>query len=516
MNQTVLNTHCQPYPNQFATSFKDEEIKKNGFAVPKNRHTEKMNRNSPWRQDGSRCPVIDFAELPEVTDKIKNLTPHQMTFYNSPKGIIALNKKGISLAVERRVALFFQQCILCYKMSSFTFSIAGADGQIGSSSPLKIGNKEHKREAAHSSTLPSIIAHAKDGSTPNGFIYLKGGSYYAQHNATIGMHDCVNGADELIDGKAAEKKLRHKTITLLNRVAQGLDPVKATAKFIDAFKSQVFETGQTLTKQDPRKHVLKKYGSKIHKIQLASTEKGFYDGLIGVTIDANHPKEAILRTEVYQKRYDIIQLQEIIESSIGKQIDEAKTIIDKLKKGEGCLLEYILLKAFSEDFNRKTLEKLFCKTAAIFENDYIQKAGLNRSQKTQYARFQTRISNLQEKHKKLIFDLQRKLRENFRTLTCAEYSFRAGIFKTLRTRVNKWTQAEFCEEYLQVTGKSISRSWVSRMEQLSRSLVKPETEYKTNINQRRRYITLKDAIACARTFDVDAGIFLPSLFTSNN
>lgn len=165
-----LNEHCRPYPEQFSTTYKDSSIKESAFSIPKGRKVEKCNRNSPWKQDGSRCPVIDYGEAPRVIESLGQLSKEKSEFYSTPPGIVQLNKKGISLAVERRIALFFQQAILCYKMSSFTFSIGGADGQIGSSPALKLKGKVHKREAAHSSTIPSLIAYANDGSTPNGFI----------------------------------------------------------------------------------------------------------------------------------------------------------------------------------------------------------------------------------------------------------------------------------------------------------------------------------------------------------
>jgi len=70
------------------------------------------------------------------------------------------------------------------------------------------------------------------------------------------------------------------------------------------------------------------------------------------------------------------------------------------------------------------------------------------------------------------------------------------------------------DRYCSPTGYKVSQSWVSRMEQLSRVNVKGPNDYNTPINQRRRYATVEDARRCSDTFGVDAGIFLPCLFTS--
>jgi hypothetical protein len=390
-------------------------------------------------------------------------------------------------------------------MSDFIFSARGADAQIGTAPGLKLtSSKTHfrilEREAAHSSTIPTLIAHAKDGSTPDGIVYLKGGGSYHQHNATIGMHESVNGADELIDGKGNDDKLRAISIKILNRVAQGLDPVKATKEFCIAFQKQVHAAEKRLSIKDTRKKVLALYAQKMGKIQEALDNPISFDRLLGIIVNPSNPHEKKLRKVVYQKRYDVIRLQEIVESRIAKRIADEKA---KMQPRDQSFLEYMLLKEFSETSERKVIEKLLGKTASFLEIENPSAA---------LKGFQTRIDNLRKKYPHIISILIRDLRSDFRELSCAEFTYRAGVFKDLRTKVNDWTQIEFQNEYKNKTGLSISQSWVSRMEQLSHLPLK--ATYVTPINQRRRYVSIEDGQRCAETFGVDPGVFLPCLFTS--
>lgn len=507
ISPAMLNQKCMPYPEVFSHHRKAQSIQLNSFPVTKRGAAEKCHDVSEWLQKGSRCSLVHNGEDPIIVQNQRKLSKEQVAYYSTLQGTIDLNKKGINLAVEKRIALFLQQAILCYGMSQFTFSVSGADSQIGQAPSMRLSAPKqaytiHKREAAHSSTIPTLIAHAKDGSTPNGFVYLKGGLSYYQHNATIGMHEWVNGADELIDGKKKDGKLRDTTVKTLNLVAQGLDPVEATKKFCSDFKDQVCRIAKSLDPDDGRKVVLDLYARKIEKIQQAAADPSLFDKLIGVIIDPSNPHEKILRKVVYQKRYDVIQLQEVIESRIGKRIAEVQK---KMPSHEKSFLEYMILTEFSNTSEKKVLEKLFCKSTAYFEDEYQSNSKFLKA-------FKTRIHNLKVKHRSILNPLMRDLRADFRELSCAEFTYRAGVFKDLRTKVHHWTQEDFCSHYLKTTQNSVSQSWVSRMEQLSR--IHTKATYHTPITQRRRYVTIEDGKRCAETFGVDPGIFFPCLFTS--
>lgn len=501
------------YNDAYSPARATQSIKDYSFPCVKRTPAIKCHDVKPWTQVGSQSPVIHFGENKEIISRAKKLNDREIKHYKTPQGIAVLNQEGIDLAVERRISLFFQQTILCYKMSAFTFSAKGADAQIGTSPELVVktenGGLIHsfKREAAHSSTLPTLIAHAKDGSTPNGFVFLKGGSSYAQHNSTIGMSSYVNGADELIDGKKNQDKLRETSVKIINRVASdGLDPRKATIEFIKAFQEESVRTAKQLGNDDTRKWVLNLYSKKIDEILANVEDPDFFDHLIGLNIDPNDPQETTLREVLFKKRYDIIRLQEVIESRIGKRMAVAINALNRDK----TLFVHALMKAFTETKEKKIVEKLFCKTYAYLENLYLNQIP-QRDQKA-FQTFQTKVSNIYNKHKATIDNLAREMREDFNELRKAELSFRAGLFKDLRTKVRNWTQVRFVNEFYEKNGRKISQSWVSRMEQLTR--IDFKANYDTPLNQRRRVMNLTEASECAETFDVDVGVFLPCLIVS--
>lgn len=492
----------KPYSETFSKTSMTQSISDNHFPVGKRESATDCNA-SKWLQKGSRTPYIHNGEDEEVVEKKNRLTAHEVEELSSADGIVKLNRKGIELAVERRVSLFFQQAIMCYNMSNFQFLARGADDQIGTSPKIKFSavsgeNVVHKREAAHSSTIPTLIAKEKNGAKRE-FVYLKGGSYHAQHNATIGMHECVNGADELIDGKPNENKLRASAVRILNLVANGLDPAEATRKFLDAFEKEANDVKKALKPEDSRGGVLDAYSAEIAAIQNVAKEKGFFDHLMGVQVSQSDQ----LRKTVYQKRFELIRLQEVIESRIGKRI---QTLVETMKK-EGAFLELILVKEFSSTKLKNVVSKLFNKTAHVFDESYMQpKPAALKS-------FQTRVNTIREKHKAAIANLKVAMLADFSELDAAEITYRAGLFRDIRNKVKGWTQSKFCAEYRKANGTSVSVSWVSRMENLSRESAK--ARYITPVSQRRRIMKVDEAEACAKTFGVDAALFLPALFTSN-
>jgi len=503
---SVLDQNCKNYSQQFSHHENGTAMKQYAFPVVQGRTVEKCHGASEWLQKGNRCSFVHEGELSGVMAAKAQLTAPQVAYYSTSEGTVALSVDGISLALDKRVALFFQQAVLCYKMSDFVFSTGGADAQIGTSPAIKLGSAPSvtlKREAAHSSTIPTLIAHARDGSTPNGLVYLKGGGSYHDHNATVGMPECVNGADELIDGNGKDGKLRDTAIKILNLVAQGLDPVQATKDFCKAFEKQVHDTAQPLPAQESRRLVLGLYEQQITEIKQGMAHNPlFFDQLLGVIVHSSHPQEEKLRKAVYQKRYDMIRFQQVVESRIAKRIEAMKA---QMSTNDKSFLEYMLLKAFSETQESKIIEKLLGKTAAYFEKE---------NPSTPLKTFKTRVENLLAKYHTPLNNLMRYLRADFRELSCAEFTYRAGIFRNLRVEVNNWFQKDFQRECLEKTGTKVSRSWVGRMEELARIPTKSADQYKTPINQRRKYVTLANAELAATTFDVPVGIFLPCLFTS--
>jgi hypothetical protein len=289
-------------------------------------------------------------------------------------------------------------------------------------------------------------------------------------------------------------------------VASGLDPVKATRVFISTFKEILDSLIEERREKEDQKdvyEVIKYYKKRIEKIERALATDDLFDQLLGVIIDNEDPRAKKIHRIVYKKRYDIIRLQEIIESRIAKRIEDVKEQMGRSKSR----LEFLLLKQFMGKEEKIILEKLFAKTAAIFEENYPQ------AQDSKFKSFVTSIDHKKDELAPLLRSLFDNLRIDFRELSCAEFTYRSTLFRQLRIDVCNWTQKEFIEQFKEINNSEISASWVSRMEQLGRLPYKQE--YKTPTGQRRSYITLDVAQKCAKTFDIDPGLFLPSLFTSS-
>lgn len=506
MGLVVLRPHVHHYHEMFSPRKAATSITEYKFPVGPRAAAVKCDGKT-YLQAGSRCPVIHYGENQAVVENKTALTPHHIRYYSTPQGVVDLNKEGILLAIDRRIALFFQMAILCYRMSMFTFSAKGADAQIGSSGTLKLSGPdgkhvEHKREAAHSSTIPTLRARLGNGQE---FVYLKGGSSYAQHNATIGAHVDVNGADEIIDGKGGDGRLRDEAVRILNLTAKGLDPKEATLEFLRSFDAQLDRDIPALKRKekpfipDGRRLVLEVYQRAVRDIQEEAESPIFFDRLLGVKINEDDPDEDALRDIVYKKRYDLIRLQEVVESRIGKRLADFQ---NGMASKDRSLLEFIVLKDFAGTPQQRIVSKLFAKTAAVLE----PLNAVDRGHKT----FITRVNNLRTKHKVALADLRRNLQIDFRELSAAEFAFRAGVFRDLRTKVREWRQVDFCNHYEETTGHKVSQAWVSRMEQLAR--VNTKLVYKTPITQRRRYVTIEEAQRCADTFGVDLGIFMSTFW----
>ncbi len=497
------------------------------FPVAERRVTVHCDRERPWLQHGSNSPVLDRGERKEVIDRSEDLTPEELVLYSEPEGIVDLNREGIGEAVERRIALMFMQCIVCYNMP-FHFESNGADMQIGSAPKLwmkEADGKEkivHRREAAHPSTTPCLVACSQTeweeyiekletnpkAKSPHCFVYLKGSYFYSQNNSTIGMNEAVNGADELIDGRG---KLRRTVVDITNLVAKGrLDPVIATLDFIKEFERACEKEVKLLKSTDPRCHVLKEYIKAISEVSLASLRPEFFTQLLGVIIDKDDPKEAILREIVFKERFKIIRFGSIVESRIAKRIDDVRA---KIHGPQKYLLEFAILRD-SSGRERVIIEKLLGRTAAYLEMQYLESMPIEDVEtRKRVKRFQSAVTTFVSKHEDKIDKLLRDLRNDFKEMLDAERTYRSGLFRKLRIDYRDWLQPDFVKEFKKLfPGKPMSKSMVSRLEQRVRPL--SGKKYITPLMQRRKDITIEGALDIADTFKVDSGLFLPSLFGS--
>lgn len=504
-----LDENCLHYKEQFSRVTRAQSIKDNAIPSPPVRKATK-GTDSAWMQSMSKSPRITHGEDPAIIRRKKKLTAAEEAALETPAGIVRLNRKGIALAVDNRIALFLQTAILCYKLP-FYFKNVGADEQYGTAPSITYSSVEHKRQAAHSSTSPHVIAYPKDKTPEEGFNFLKGGFFEAWQNLTIGMHALINNTDSALDGRDDDGKLRDRAMEIVNRVADGLSPIKATKVFM---KVMIEESDRLIEEwrgsddfaERTKRLVARRY-KKLTGDSLVESEKPeFFDRLMGY--NAINPTDDKVRELVFKTRYHLFQFQETVEGKIAKLIHDTKA---KMAVRDRNMIEHILLMHFSEKTERTVIEKLFAKSCIPFDDDYV--AVPDKENPAAYKAFRTRVTNLRKKYKVLISRLERDLRVEFRGLICAEATMRSKVFKRMREDVKNWTGDKFCEELLNKTGRSVSNSWVNRVEQLGRIPRRDKETYDSPLTQRRRYLSIQDAKDCAAAFGVE-GIFVAGLITS--
>lgn len=418
--------------------------------------------------------------------------------------------------IDRRIQLFFMQLISVYR-TPYHFEWVEANDQYGGGGTykLKTGSKEIdlKTQAAHSSTLPCLVAYPKEqwaeGKEKGGFVYLKYGHSYTQHNATIEMPIWVNQADTYLDGTHKRSRLRNDAIEIVNKVAQGLwTPRKGMQKFMTKMENWVEKSINKLSESDFRADILKAYLKRIQEVKL-DMDDGYFDDLLGVKL--THHKEEVLRRVVYQRRYRLIQQCEAIESQIARDILDAQNAMLKKRSAKLSKVDYRLRYILLEDVNpqfRRMMERLFC--TSLEQLQY----GIERNEERLRAfERKSKIEAFRKKYQEAITNLKRTLRRRFRSMSSEELNYRAELFKGLRTQLKNWYQREFVEAFHErYPREPMSKSMVSRFEQRTR----PDTTkvYKTPESQRRKDIEEEKAKRIAKTFEIDAGLFLPAIVSS--
>ena len=295
--------------------------------------------------------------------------------------------------VDRRIQLFFMQLICCYN-TPYTFSWGKAEDQYGTGGIYKVKNEAGrtttvKTQAAHSSTLPCLIAEDRANAGGRKFVYLKGSQSYIQQNGTVQLLINVNQADTELDGKHGTGGLREDAIRVINRVAQGAIRPRAGLKtFLRHFKRQIHLKIANLRATDTRVNVLNRYLARVESVERAIlADNGYFDQLVGVAV-RGHEKENLLRNITYKKRFKLIQNCEAIESEIALAILNAQnsmfgTRLESLKSVNKSL-RYVLLSSGRSEY-RRVLERLFGTSLAGLQ------AGIERNE--------ARLRKFEDRHK---------------------------------------------------------------------------------------------------------------------
>jgi len=222
---------------------------------------------------------------------------------------------------ERRVQLFFLQLLSVWK-TPYHFEWEEANDQYGKGKNHRILDETGRRvvfktEAAHSSTLPCLMAYPREDwerylkgevQKPQGFVYLKHGHSYTQHNATIELPRFFNRADILIDGTHADSRLRNKAIKVINAVAEGRYGVRVGMQRFMRLLEGAIDKGMEVGDADDRYVALERHSECLSElIEDMDADPGFFDRLLGVKI-GDHEKEKVLRDVVFASSFRLIEI----------------------------------------------------------------------------------------------------------------------------------------------------------------------------------------------------------------
>ena len=162
-----------------------------------------------------------------------------------------------------------------------------------------------------------------------------------------------------------------------------------------------------------------------------------------------------------------------------------------------CRFRYALLN-LSKNFYKKRFEKFFCTSTDqmnLSSSKYINKC-----------------KDFEKKHETKIKNLIKAINKLFQKIELHEFKYRSHLFKDLRTKFKYWTQVEFVEKFKEIYPNSfMSQAMVSRLEYFTR-ISYGENFYKTPIDQRRKFLELRKAKEISDIFDINAGLFISSLY----
>lgn len=506
-----------------------QKIKQNSFTPKLERQPalqfDKGKTETPWKQT-----LSDTTSIKDKAQEILLRAPQTLdhSIWNDREKLMQFYADEIEMHLDQRVALFFHQAIVCYKMP-FHFFGDGAEDQYGSAPTLKLKNgrttDEHSYQAAHSSTLPCVYAcsrveweiyqqqliHNPQAPEPERFVYLKNATGYKRHNSTISLPTAVNQTDSLVDGSGG---LRFKTMTLINQLAQSiLNPIQATRQFVDEFGLILTQKIAQTHQDDKRYPILLKYQEYIRGVQVDLADALPFDRWMGVTIPDDERNERI-RNIVYPRRYQVILASELSESKIAKSFQAACDQMGLHTQNECDQIKAVII-SNTHGREKLILEKLFCKSAAALEQGYWENLNTEHCRKPNYTRFLNEVAKIRSKfpqHQAIINGFMRDLREECLDLVRMEDRFRADLFKALRRESSGLNQKEFADKFKEsYPHEAMSASMVCRLEQPCRP---PKAVYKTPENQRKKTMSVEKAIKCAQILNIEHSMFFPAIFSS--
>lgn len=209
-----------------------------------------------------------LSETPTLADPVH--TSPRLPKKLSPTALISKYEAVLHEHLERRVQLMFLTLVAVWRTGErYQAGPTLHQGKSCSTLYTVVKGKTVKvsqRNAAHSSTLPSLLCR--------GLLFLEGTSFSQRQNATMELPRDVNTADIHLDGKPSEKALREKALKIVNEVASNtMTPEEGTLEFCAALKKRIVVKLEGDLKPGVKK-TLEIYKEALSDVRLAVKQKG--------------------------------------------------------------------------------------------------------------------------------------------------------------------------------------------------------------------------------------------------
>lgn len=409
--------------------------------------------------------------------------------------------------LTRRIDNFILQLITAFH-TELHYEIGPTQDQGESAKSLYVEYKGKlyfvcKRNAAHSSTFPCLIAYDKNewkaflegkAPKPKGIYYLQKSDIYKGANATMNLPASVNKADIKVDGVHHDSEFNEEALELVNKVSFGTITLKqAVTEFLDSLKTITEEEEKTEQRPDVKK-ALTIYLQKIKTIQADFLQNP--DGWIFLQMNLLIDQEKTtneLSAVMLQIRASAIKRNMRAQSNIMHKVDAlGKSILREVMKGRKKAppnfkeaYHSVVLDNMRTIENRQKLSTLFALTFPT----------MNGRQKTQIANTKKLIEDANKKTQvNRIQSLAIEIGNDMRTMQSDEMNHRGDSMRKLR-RGKKWTQimlgSELRKRYPQ---EFSSQPTISRTE------------------RGERYMSRTLAKELSETFEVPVELLLPQFF----
>lgn len=510
----------------------------------------------PWHAQLFEAFSVQDWELREAQD-LKNkaakviLSPDEertlneaLERYAEKRRMIEEKEPQIIDHVERRIALFFQLLVLCYR-TPFTYKEGVTVDQYGKGHSLRplipVGT-----QGAHSATIPNLYAiYTNEAGQKKKFVFLKGSQIYVQNNSTMELPAEVNKLDSLLDFQLTPK-FRKICIDIINKVARGeLTPEQGTRVFLANLKTALERILDVYQNNEKKKLVLDVCQIYLRKTnEVLNFEDALADQLMGVRFDGADDEEK-LRKITYESKYRLIQQAHFIESQIVKRIIAAQheifgnTITEKATQSVDWRIRYILLQD-NNPWRRKCLQKLFCVSIDQLTSIQEETADLRARE---IEKVELDIEQIKRNKKIVIENLQRDIHIYLQEILREELIYRSQLFQAFRKEYKNWGPARFVNEFKALfPNDAMSKSMVWRLENnIERDPSEPEilvvkplgkdefkealktdpskprtSHFKTPRNQRRKVLDEALADKVSRVLGTSKGLLRSGFFYSAN